>query len=135
MSWSSAHSNVASAWSASNVNAALVLSVSSSGPVRMVVSGGGVTVQLTLDGVRSRLRAASMARTRSWWTPTDISVSSSGVRHALKAAPSSEHSKVEPVSLAEKVMVAAVLAVSAGGPESMVVCGGVVSAGASTVHA
>jgi hypothetical protein len=39
----------------------------------------------------------------------------------LKALPSSEHRKVAPVSLEEKVSVALVLAVSAFGPESIVV--------------
>jgi hypothetical protein len=45
----------------------------------------------------------------------------------LKAAPSREHSKVEPASSAEKVNVAALLSVVAAGPVSIVVSGGVVS--------
>src|SRR5918997_1759085 len=125
MSWSSAHSNVAPGWSAWKVKVALVLSVSGAGPDRIVVSGGGVTLQLRLAGVRSALPAASLARTRSWCTPTGRSEYRAGEVQALNAAPSSEHSNVEPASLAEKVSSAEVLAVSAGGPEAIVVSAGV----------
>jgi hypothetical protein len=134
MSWSSAHSNVAPAWSASNVNVALVLSVGSTGDVRIVVSGGGVTRQLRLAGVRSTLFAASRARTRNWWTPTDRSLSSAGEVQVLYVAPSSEHSKVTPASLDENVRLALVLAVSASGPVRIVVSGAVVSGGGSTTQ-
>src|ERR671914_2872921 len=127
MSWSSAHSNLAPGWFASKVNFALVLSVCALGPDRIVVSGAGVTLQLRLAGVRSTLPAASIARTRSWCTPTARPVSSSGETHALYDAPSSEHWKVEPLSLEENAIVAFGLAVSALGPESIVVCGAVVS--------
>src|SRR5687768_10886293 len=129
MSRSSAHSNVAPGWSASNVKVAPVLSVCRAGVVRSVVSGGGVTLQLRLAGVRSTLPAASMARTRSWCTPTDRSVYWTGELHELKATPSREHSNVELASLEENARVACVLPVSVGGPESIVVCGAVVSGG------
>ena len=64
-SLSSEHSNVAPGWFASKVNVAEVLSVSASGPVRIVDSGGGVTRQLRTAGVASALPAASRAMTRS----------------------------------------------------------------------
>ena len=100
----------------------------------IVVSGGGVTLQLRLAGVRSTLPAASMARTRSWWLPTDRAVYVTGETHVLKAEPSSEHWKVAPASL-ENVSVACVLPVSAGGPVSIAVFGAVVSGGGTTVQA
>src|SRR5918992_4149196 len=71
MGSSSAHSKLAPGWFASKVNFALVLSVCALGPDRIVVSGAGVTLQLRLAGVGSTLPAASVARTRSWCTPTD----------------------------------------------------------------
>jgi hypothetical protein len=52
------------------------------------------------------------------------------VQAAVNAAPSSAHSKLEPVSLAENSKLALVLVVVGGGPKLMVVCGAVVS----TVH-
>jgi hypothetical protein len=115
------------------------LSVWNSGPMSgttesIVVSGGGVTLQLWLAGLRSTLPAASLARTRSWCTPTASPVYSGGDGQVPKVPPSREHSKVEPVSLDENVKVASVLPVSAGGPESIVVCGAVVSGGGSIVQ-
>src|SRR5918992_3377409 len=138
MSWSSAHSKVASAWFALNVKVALVLSVSASGPVRIVLSGGGVILQLRLAGVRSTLPAASLARTRNWCTPTARLAYWAGEAQVLNAAPSSEHSNLRSAagvlaSLPENVSVADLTAVSAGGPVSTVVSGGVVSGGGSTV--
>jgi hypothetical protein len=56
-------------------------------------------------------------------------VYSAGEVQASYAAPSSEHSKVEPASLEEKVRVALVLVVVASGPEPIVVSGAVVSTG------
>jgi hypothetical protein len=50
-----------------------------------------------------------------------------GEAHAANGAVSSEHSKVDPVSVAENVKVADVLAVRPFGPESIVVSGGVTS--------
>src|SRR5688500_13171009 len=57
-----------------------------------------------------------------------------GEVQAANADPSSEHSKVEPASSAEKVNVALALLVVAAGPDTIVVSGAVVSAGASTVQ-
>jgi hypothetical protein len=57
-----------------------------------------------------------------------------GELHAANVAPSSEHWNVEPGSLAENVKVAVVEFVLALGPDSMIVCGGVVSTAASTVQ-
>ena len=54
---------------------------------------------------------------------------------AANAAPSRAHWKVEPASLEENVNVALVLVVVEGGPELIVVSGGVVSGGPEpTVH-
>jgi hypothetical protein len=133
-SLSSEHSNVAPAWFAWKVNVADVSPVSSAGPVRIVVSGGGVTCQLRNAGVESTLPLASIARTRSWCTPTDTSFSVSGETHKLNDPPSTEHWNVEPASLEENVNVAFGLAVSAFGPVSIVVFGAVVSGGAWIVQ-
>src|SRR5918999_5052060 len=54
--------------------------------------------------------------------------------HGAYAAPSSEHSKVVPSSLAEKRKVAVVVVVVAGGAIVMVVSGGSVSPGPCTVQ-
>src|ERR687896_457305 len=54
--------------------------------------------------------------------------------HSVNGAPSSEHSKVTPSSLAEKRKRASLLAVAAAGAESIVVTGGVVSRGLVTVQ-
>jgi hypothetical protein len=56
-----------------------------------------------------------------------------GDTQAAKAAPSSEHSKLDPASLAVNENVATMSVVLVGGAEVIVVCGGVVS-GACTVH-
>ena len=48
----------------------------------------------------------------------------------MKGPPSSEHAKLEPGSVAVKAKVAEALFDKAGGPETMLVCGGIVS----TVH-
>src|ERR671914_1365927 len=98
------------------------------GAVRMPIS------QLYSAGVGSTLPAASVARTRSWCTPTDRPVSCSGETHELYDPPSSEHWNVEPVSLEENVSVAFGLAVSGFGPESIVVFGAVVSGSAWIVQ-
>ena len=68
--------------------------------------------------------SAFTARTRKVWSPTARPVSSFGEEHAPNAAPSSEHSKVEPGLLAENVKEAAVASVEPDGPESIVVSGG-----------
>jgi hypothetical protein len=113
-----------------NVMCADVLGVVAGGPLLMDVSGAATStiVQAELAGVASVLPAWSVARTANVWLPTLRSVSVTGEAHVANAPPSVEHSNVEPVSLAEKVSVALVLAVEAFGPESIVVSGAVRSA-------
>jgi hypothetical protein len=55
-----------------------------------------------------------------------------GELHAVNAAPSSEHSNVEPGSSAENVKVALVSLVVSSGAESIEVFGAVVSGGGAT---
>src|ERR671916_214920 len=81
-----------------------------------------------MAGVPSTLPAASDARTRKSCAPAARPVYCFGAEQAANAAPSSEHSNVEPCSLAEKPKLALVLDVVAAGLESIVACGAVVSA-------
>src|ERR671919_660695 len=80
------------------------------------------------------LPSAPIERTSSECSPIPRPVSWSGETHELKEPPSSEHWNVEPVSLEENVNVAFGLAVSGFGPVSIVVCGAVVSGGATIVQ-
>ena len=82
-SLSSEHSNVAPGWFAWKVNVADVLSVSSTGPLRIVVSGAGVTCQLRTAGVGSTLPAASRAIDAELVHADREAVSCSGEAHAL----------------------------------------------------
>ena len=79
--------------------------------------------------------AASLALTLKVWEPLAKPVYVLGEEHALKAPLSREHSKEEPASEEEKVNVASLLLAFPEGPESMVVCGGVVSGGGGVVPA
>jgi hypothetical protein len=79
--------------------------------------------------VASVLRAASVALTEKVCEPLANPVYFLGEEQALKAAPSSLHSKVEFASDEEKVNEALFCFVVPEGPESMVVSGGVVSCG------
>ena len=65
--------------------------------------------------------------------PTARFVSWYGAEHVLNEPPLNEHWKVA-ASSAEKKIGALELSVLAGGPESMNVCGSVVSGGGATVH-
>src|ERR687895_349980 len=121
------NANVGPGWFAWKVNVAELMSVSAAGKVRIVDSGGGVTCQLRTAGVVSMLPATSIARTRSWCTPTAKSMSCNGEMHALNAAPSSEQRKVAPSSLEENTKLALVNCVIVGGVALMVVSGDVVS--------
>src|SRR5687767_2316014 len=98
----------------------------------MVVSGAARTVQSCRAGVRSVLREASVARTSKKWSPGSTSYSTPE-SHASNAAPSREHSNVEPASAA-KVKDARGLGEEAAGPDRIVVSGGVVSASPSMVQ-
>ena len=64
----------------------------------------------------------SMARTANVWLPSLRPLYSTGETQEAKAAPSRPHSKVAPDGLlAEKMNVASLLSVVAGGPESIIV--------------
>jgi hypothetical protein len=122
------HSKVEFASLAEKPKLALVLEVSAGGAAPIVVSGAAVSiVQLWIAGVPSGLPAASLARTWNWWAPAARLVYCRGDEQAVKVAPSSEHSNVEPASLAEKEKLALVLDVSAGGAAPIVVSGAAVS--------
>jgi hypothetical protein len=87
----------------------------------------GSTVHSCLAGVTSTFPSASMARTSKTWSPTASSGVSYGEVQISNAVAFSEHSNVEPGSLAENSNVAFENWVVAGGPEVIVVSGGVVS--------
>jgi hypothetical protein len=91
------------------------------------VSGSGPIVQRWTAGVGSTLPSMSTAWTRNWCWPAARPVSWCGVRHSANAAPSSEHSKLEPSSLDENAKLALVSCVIAGGDALIVVSGAVVS--------
>ena len=126
---SSEHSKLEPCSLAEKPNVAPVLAVTAGGaPDPIVVCGAVVsTVHVRLAGVCSTFPAASVARIRISCWPTVRPVYSLGELHAVKAAPSSEHSNVAPASPAEKVNVALVLWVLAPGPSSIVVFGAAVS--------
>src|SRR5947209_2585950 len=88
-------------------------------------------VQLAEGGAGSTLPAGSMARTLNVWPAAARPDSPSGDEHAVKGAPSSEHSNVQPASLAVNEMAASRAEVIAGGAEVIEVEGGVTS----TTHA
>ena len=83
------------------------------------------TVQATVAGVGSTFPSASIARTAKVCWP-GASVYAAGEEQAAKAAPSSEHSKLEPPSEEAKAkLVDSALVVP--GPDEIVVSGGVLS--------
>ncbi len=80
---SSQHQKVALLTSAVKVNVWFRASVISSGPERMIPSGGGATVHVYSAGVGSKRPAASRARTRSVCVPRVRSENCSGVEQEL----------------------------------------------------
>ena len=124
---SSEHSNVEPASSALKVNVALVADVLAGGaPPPSVVCGAvvsGSIVHVRTAGVASTLPAASVARTRSSRAPSDSPVYVFGELQAANAAPSSEHSNVEPGSLEDSVNVALRDVVVVAGPPAIDVSG------------
>src|SRR5918992_3094833 len=125
---SSEHSKVTFCSPEANRKVADVLWVVAAGLSMMSEPGGVVsTDQLCTAGDRSVLPAASMARTRNSCGAAVSPEYCLGDVHGLYGAPSSEHSKVGPVSSAEKPKLAEVLPLGAPGPESIVVCGAVPS--------
>src|SRR5687767_15636862 len=93
------------------------------------MSAGSSIVQAYSVGLPV-LPAASVASTSKVCWPSANSVNSLGEAHSANGALSREHSNFDPSSSAEKVNVATVSVVEAGGSESMVTCGAVVS----TIH-
>ena len=125
---SSAHSNVTFASPETNSKPAAVLTVVAGGPAVMIEPGGVVsTAHVWTAGVASVLPARSVARTRSSCDPTARPVYCLGELQALKAAPSSEHSNVEPASSELKPKLAVVLELAAPGFAPIVVCGALTS--------
>jgi hypothetical protein len=115
---------------------ALVEVVVPDGPEEIVVSGavlstggaGAATVQLRLAGEVSVLPAASVARTAKVWDPT-ATMRASGGAQVPQAPESSEHWKLEPLSLEVKAKLTLVRVVVPKGPETILVWGAAVSAG------
>jgi hypothetical protein len=99
-----------------------------------VVSGAASTVQVRLAGVASVLPAASVARAEKVCAPAAREPKEVGEAQSPQGRESSEHSKLELASLEEKLKLALVEVVVAGGPESIEVLGGVVSPDNCTVH-
>src|SRR5439155_3649939 len=105
------HSNVDPIWVAWNVNVAVMSCVTLDGPESMIVSGGIVsTIHVRAAGDGSTFPARSVARTlkvcEPWPRPVKLCVVDES--HELNPAPSSEHVRVEPGSVAWKVKLAAV---------------------------
>src|SRR5687768_5436730 len=78
-------------------------------------------------GEESVLPAPSVARPSKVWLASAGQVLSLGLVQGARAPPPRRHSKVEPGSLAENVKLGSVEDVGSSGPESIVVCGAVVS--------
>src|ERR687896_220906 len=95
--------------------------------------GGAVIVQSHVAGLGSMFPAGSLAFTSKWWLPTVRLEYEMPEVQGASASASRLQRKVEPASLAVKVKVADVLFVDAGGPEVIVVSGGVVSDGGDDV--
>jgi hypothetical protein len=83
MTPSSQHQNVAPVTSEVKVKVALLRSTTSSGPPRMIPSGGGATVHVYGAGDWSARPATSIARTRSVWLPRVRSENCCGEVHEL----------------------------------------------------
>ena len=126
---STEHSKVELGSLEEKVNVGWLSVVVPDGPKSIVVSGGVVsTEKLRLAGLASVLPAWSVARTSKVWGPS-VSAGDAvkGDEHDAKAAASKRHWKVEFDSLEENWKVGVLSAVGAFGPESIVVCGAVVS--------
>ena len=82
-------------------------------------------VHVYVAGVVSTFPSASVARTRKVCEATERLLRFRGLVQAAKAAPSSEHWKVEPALLEVKLKLALVWFVVAGGLAVIVVSGGV----------
>src|ERR671915_595182 len=108
-------------------NEALVLVVVAGGACEIVVCGAAVsTVIARLAGVASVLPAASVARTSNVCAPLASAAVVCGEVQAANAEVSTRHWNVAPASL-ENANVGVASDVRPFGPESIVVCGAVVS--------
>src|SRR5918999_2217084 len=113
-----------------NSNVAVVAEVEPVGPLSMVVSGAvvsGTIVHVRFAADWSTLPLASTALTRNSCSPSARLKYDLGEAQAPNAPPSSEHSKLEPVSLEENVNAALGSVVEPCGPASSVVSGAVKS--------
>lgn len=127
---SSLHSKVPPASVEAKENEAVVWLVKLTADEVIEVSGARLsTVHVWTAGEESVLPAPSVARTSTLWAPSVRPVSDIGevqvVHGALLLDASTRHSKVEPLSFAEKARVAELDLVFALGPESTVVSGAV----------
>src|SRR5262249_60401077 len=84
-------------------------------------------VHVRLAGDASVLPAGSVARTSSVWLPSPSADVVSGLVQELQLPPSTRHWKLEPVSDELKSKVGVASFDGSAGPESIVVCGGVLS--------
>ena len=123
---SSEHSNPASGSGSfeEKMNSADSSTVVAGGPASIVTSAAS-TVQVwtgrrRVDGAGGRDGADLAARAARWSGRSSCVRVLAGLR---SSSPSSEHSKVAPGSVEEKVKSAIVLSVEAGGPETIVVSG------------
>lgn len=91
------------------------------------------TLQVCVAAVASVFPAASVPQTLKVWDPIDNPVYVWGEVHAVREAPSRLHWNVELASLEVKAKEALVDVDVAGGPDVIVVSGGVVSAGGAVV--
>ena len=121
---SSEHAKLTSCSPAAKPKTAVAFSVATGGLSVTSVPGGVVsTDHVWTAGEASRLPAWSVARTRNSCDPTASPVYSRGDEQAAKAAPSSEHSNVEPVSVAVNVNDAVVSRLAAPGCEPIELTG------------
>ncbi len=103
------------------------VSASSAGTSSVTFAPEVSTAHVRDAGVGSTFPTSSMARTSKVCTSLESPVYDCGEGHGVQDPPSSRHSNVEPLSLAENVKLAEVAAVEPCGLLEIEVCGGVVS--------
>ena len=99
------------------------------GALTKLVSGGESTRKARTAPVRSRLPAASRARTPTVWAPSPRREYDTGDEPGAQARASSRQAKADPVSEAAKLTRAEPDPVTGGGPPVIVVVGASASAG------
>ena len=121
---SSEHSKLALCSFEEKLKVAPVLAVVAAGPpAPMIVFGALVSIVQWYPAAVPTLPAGSIARTRKSCAPAASAVYCLGEEQDANAAPSSEHSNVEPCSLAENSKLGAALDELAAGLESSVASG------------